>query len=311
MEWHEITINTRHEAVELIAAMLYDIGVKGVEIVDNFLTQEERDQLICDYFEEHLTIPTEQVQVKCYFSFEEDMKVKMQEIEEGLKNLESVIDIGAGTIETLVTKEEDWANNWKQYYKPFRIGKNILIKPTWEQVDDLSIHDIVIEIDPGMAFGSGTHETTSMCALLLQKYLKQGQDVMDVGCGSGILSIIAGKLGAKRVEAIDLDPAAVKVAKENVELNELEDKISVHQGNLLEHAQDPVDLVVANIVADIVILLTDDITRVLKTGGLFIASGIIGSRQQEVRDKIEASGFEIIEVMEDKDWIAITSRWSH
>lgn len=311
MEWHEITINTRHEAVELVAAMLYDIGVKGVEIVDNFLTQEERDQLICDYFEEHLTVATEQVQVKCYFSFEEDLQVKMQEIQVGLKKLESVIDIGAGTIESQVTKEEDWANNWKQYYKPFRIGKNILIKPTWELVEDLSIHDIVIEIDPGMAFGSGTHETTSMCALLLQKYLKQGQDVMDVGCGSGILSIIAGKLGAQRIEAIDLDPAAVKVAKENVSLNELEEKISVHQGNLLEHTEDPVDLVVANIVADIVILLTDDITRVLKPGGLFIASGIIGSRQQEVADKIQASGFEIIEVMEDKDWIAITSRWSH
>lgn len=309
MEWHEIIINTKHEAVELIAGMLYDIGVKGVEIIDNHLTQEERDQLICDYFEEHVT-QEQPVKVKCYFSFEEDLQEKLSEIEEGLKNLESFIDIGTGTIETLTTKEEDWANNWKQYYKPFRIGKNILIKPTWETVDDIGLHDIVIEIDPGMAFGSGTHETTSMCALLLQKYLNSGDDVMDVGCGSGILSIIAAKLGAKRVEAIDLDPAAVKVALENVELNDLEGQIQVHQGNLLEHSREPVDLVVANIVADIIILLSDDITRVLKPGGLFIASGIIGSRQQEVVDKITASGFEIIEVMEDKDWIAITSKWS-
>lgn len=306
MEWHEIIIHTKSEAVDLIASKLYEIGVKGIEIIDPSLSQEERDRLIVDYIDESL-VQSETVKIICYFSSEENLEEKIHLIEDLLKEMTDFVDIGQGTIETLITKEEDWANNWKQYYKPFRVGAHIVIKPTWETFDDLQEDDLLIEIDPGMAFGCGTHETTSMCIEHLQKYLSPMDHVIDVGCGSGILSIVAAKLGAKKVEAIDLDKAAVKVTKENVELNEISDIVTVFHGDLLQNTQEKADVVVANIMADVIIILVDDILRVLKTGGLFITSGIIQDRTEEVQLKIESAGFEIIEITKNGEWVSIAA----
>lgn len=307
MEWHAIIIHTTNEAVDYIAERLYEIGVKGIEIIDPTLTQEERDSLIVDYIDESLLKP-ETIKIICYFSSEEDIKEKIQIIEAQLLEIKKVVDIGTGIIETSVTKEEDWANNWKQYYKPFRVGENIVIKPTWETFNDLRKSDIVIEIDPGMAFGCGTHETTFMCIEHLQKYLKPGDHVIDVGCGSGILSIVSAKLGAKKIEAIDLDKAAVKVTKENVEWNKIGNIVQVYHGDLIENVSEKADLVVANIMADVIIILVDDLVRILKKEGLFITSGIIQGRAQEVQLKIESAGFELLEITQKGEWVALTAQ---
>ncbi len=307
MEWHGIIILTKSEAVDTIASRLYEIGVKGIEIIDPSLTQEERDELIVDYIDDHLK-KTDFVKIVCYFSSEENIEEKIGLIEAYLLEIKDFVDIGEGSIETLITKEEDWANNWKQYYKPFRVGDHIVIKPTWETFEDLRSDDLMIEIDPGMAFGCGTHETTSMCIELLQTYLKPAEHVIDVGCGSGILSIVAAKLGAKSVVAIDVDKAAVKVTNENIELNGISDIVTVFHGDLLQNTQVKADLVVANIMADIIILLMDDISRVLKAEGTFIASGIIQERAPEVKAKIESAGFVIIEVTQNGEWVAIAAQ---
>ncbi|PKM96194.1 MAG: 50S ribosomal protein L11 methyltransferase [Firmicutes bacterium HGW-Firmicutes-1] len=307
MEWHSILINTKEDAIELIADMLYSIGVKGIEIVDNKLSQYEKENLIVDYIDSKLVV-SDSIKVICYFSEEENIEEKVLLIEEYLEEIKGYVDIGEGTINRSITKEEDWANNWKQYYKPFRVGEHIVIKPTWEPFLDLKEDDIVIEIDPGMAFGCGTHETTSMCITQLEKYVQKGVSVIDVGCGSGILSIVAARLGAGKISAIDLDKAAVKVSKENVELNHLEAQISVFHGDLISQVNEKADLVVANIMADIILVLVDDIKRVLKNDGLFISSGIILDRLDEVKSKLISSNFEIIEITNHGEWVAITSK---
>lgn len=307
MDWHVVIIHTKQEAVELIADSLYDLGVKGIEIVDLHLSQQERDRLIVDYIDESI-VPSEDIQIKCYFSVDEEIEKKIDAIQHALDHLTTFMDIGFGTIELEVTKEEDWANNWKQYYKPFRIGKNIVVKPVWEVFEDIKPHDLVIDIDPGMAFGCGTHETTAMCVLLLQKYLKANEHLVDVGCGSGILSIIAGKLGAGKIEAVDIDETAVRVARENVNLNQMNDLIQIYNGDLIACIEEQADLVVANIMADIIIILTEDIKRILKPGGFFISSGIIEEKKAAVVEKIISVGFEIVEIMQEKDWVAITAK---
>lgn len=307
MDWHSIIIKTKEEALELLGDRLYDIGVKGLEIVDNKLSQLEKENLIVDYIDENLLV-SDGIEIICYFSEEEDIIEKIKQIQDYLQEIKNIVDIGEGRITQKITKEEDWANNWKQYYKPFRVGKNIVIKPTWENLDELFDHDLVVNIDPGMAFGCGTHETTSMCIELMEKYVKKENHVIDVGCGSGILSIVAAKLGAGKINAIDIDKAAVRVTKENIEINGLENKIVVNHGDLLEKVQEPADLIVANIMADAILLLTDDILKKLKSNAYFICSGIIKSRMEEVKDKLEQSGLEIIETVIIREWVAITSR---
>lgn len=307
MDWYSITIETKEEAVELLANKLYEIGVKGIEIVDNNLSQMEKDNLIVDYIDKDL-LPMENIEIICYFSEEEDIEEKIKLIEEYLFSIKGLVDIGTGNITRKVTKEEDWANNWKQYYKTFRVGQHIIIKPTWEEAGDLLEDDIVIEIDPGMAFGCGSHETTSMCIEQIEKYLKKDDYLIDVGCGSGILSLVAGKLGAGIVKAIDLDKAAVRVTKENVLNNNLDNIISVYHGDLLDNIMDKGDIIVANIMADAILMIMDNIKLKLKANGIFICSGIIQDRMNEIIIKLEKTGFDIIEISKKSEWVAITAK---
>jgi ribosomal protein L11 methyltransferase len=307
LEWHKVIITTTSEAMESITYMLYEMGIKGVEIIDNNLTNEEKNELIVDYIDNKIE-QSEDIKIQCYFSEEENITEILHNIENGLQSIKEFVNIGKGLVEVDITNEEDWANNWKAYYKPFKVGNNILIKPTWEDIKEEEKEEIVIEIDPGMAFGSGTHETTSMCIELIQQHLKENDKVIDVGSGSGILGIAAAKLGASHTLCIDVDKNAVKVAKENVIINKVENKVDVICGDLLEEVSNKAEFVIANIMADIIIYLTKSIKKVLKNDGIFISSGIIVSKVDEVKTAIIAEGFEILDIQIKGEWTAITAR---
>lgn len=307
MEWHSLVIETKEEAIEAIADMLYSLEVKGIEIIDNKLNDSEKEKLIVDYIDDRI-IPSDVVKIICYFSDQEDIDEKIASVKMGLENIAQFIDIGECSITLGTTNEEDWANNWKRYYKPFKVGNSIVIKPTWEEYNKENNEEIIIEMDPGMAFGCGTHETTSMCIEHIEKNIKNDDTVLDIGCGSGILSIVAAKLGAKKVTGIDLDKAAVKVSQENVKLNGLDNKISIYHGDLISQENEKVDVAVANIMADVILILLDDIEKVLKKGGIFIASGIIQDRYSEIEEKILEKGFSILEKTEMSEWVAVTAK---
>ncbi len=234
------------------------------------------------------------------------MKLLIQ-LKKGLEELKKMdIEIGEGSVSYKEMHEEDWANNWKQYYKPVKITDKIVIKPIWEQYEE-SEKDLVIELDPGMAFGTGTHETTRMCIQALDKYVEPDTTVFDVGCGSGILAIAGAKLGAKHVVGVDLDPVAVDSAKENVGFNNL-DNIEILEGNLLDVVEGKADIVVANIIAEIICILTADVKKALNEGGLFITSGIIHDRVEMVTDKLKECGFEVMEINKDGEWNCIVAK---
>ena len=216
-------------------------------------------------------------------------------------------EVGTLALELTGVKDEDWSENWKKYYKPFRIGTHLVVRPTWEAYE-AAPGDLVIELDPGMAFGTGTHETTSMCMQLLEKHLQEGMRVMDVGTGSGILAIAAARLGAREVLAIDIDPAAVKVARENIALNHVQDRVRAVEGDLCKSEAMPCDLAVANIVADAIRMLAAPLTRHLKKGGLLICSGIIREREQDVLEAALAAGYAVADRLEKGDWVALALR---
>lgn len=202
--------------------------------------------------------------------------------------------------------EEDWANNWKKYYKPTKVGEKIVVKPIWEEYEPKE-GELVLELDPGMAFGTGEHETTRMCIQALEKFTKKDSVVFDVGCGSGILAIAAAKLGAKKAIGVDLDPVAVESAKENVGFNNL-DNIEILEGNLIEVIDGKADIVVANIIAEVICILTEDVSRVIKPGGYFITSGIIHDRVDMVTDKLKECGFEVEKINKDGEWNCIIAK---
>ena len=252
--------------------------------------------------------------MRCYFSeaaipnpvMLEELLLKIQG---GLQDIAQYLPIGSGRIETQLMAEEEWANAWKKYYKPFRLGEHILIVPSWEEVE-AQPGDIRITLDPGMAFGTGTHETTSMCLTMLEQLVKPGQTILDIGCGSGILGIAAAKLGAGRVIGSDLDPNAVLVARENAAENGVSEIVEIHQGDLtdipvLQNVQ--ADVIVANIIADVIIGLAPKATAFLKKGGRFIASGIIRERRDDVAAAITEAGYRIERIEEKGSWVAIHS----
>lgn len=307
--WIEVRVITNSEALEPVSGIFYSLDCKGVAIEDpNDILGREQGPLTWDFADlDVLEHKGDVAVVKGYFSEEDSIEDILNFVNERLEDIKNQgIDITPGTVESEKMFEEDWANNWKKYYKPFRVGKSLIVKPIWEEYEAKD-GDLVVELDPGMAFGTGDHETTNMCMKALEEYVTKDSVVFDVGCGSGILAIAAAKLGAKKAVGVDLDPVAVESAKENVSYNNL-DNIEILYGNLVDVIEGKADVVVANILAEIICILTEDVKRVLKDGGVFITSGIIHDRVDMVVKKMEASGFEVIEVNRDGEWNCIIAK---
>lgn len=312
MKWTEIKVKTTTEAVEAVANIFYEIGAQGVVIEDpNDFLYQQKEEISWDYIEEEVFMNGyEGAIVKAYISEEENLLAKLESIKESVNNLPSFgLDIGDGIIELEELDQQDWENAWKQYYKPIKVSDKIVIKPTWEDYN-AKLNELIIELDPGMAFGTGTHETTNMCIQALERHIKSDDEVLDIGCGSGILSIAAAKLGAHSVVGVDLDPMAVRVAKENTEQNNMLGFVEIRHGDLTEVVTHKANIVVANIIADIIIKLADNIADFMKEDGLFISSGIIMPRLEEVKAAIESKGFTILEVNTQGEWACITAKVS-
>lgn len=304
--WIEIKIITKSEAIEPISGIFYGLDVKGVAIEDpNDILNREQGPLTWDFADINiLEHGAEAATVTGYFNKEEDIESVVEYVNERLKELKEFgIDIGEAKVLSKAVNEQDWANNWKKYYKPTKIGENIVIKPIWEEYKG-NEEEIIVELDPGMAFGTGTHETTRMCIQALEKYVDKDSVVFDIGTGSGILAIAAAKLGASKVIGVDLDPVAVDSAKENLTYNSL-DNIEILHGNLMDVVQGKANIVVANIIAEIIAILAQDVKEFILPGGYFITSGIIRERREMVEAKLKECGFNIVEVNEDGEWLCI------
>ena len=311
MKWTEVLIKVDPQAVEAVTDILYGLGAQGVAIDEPVDVERLReDELYWDYIDEKLLEnDTEETKIMAYFSEEEtNLPEKIAVIREKIRNLtEFGLSIGSGTVELSNVNQEDWESAWKQYFKPVHVTDRIVVKPEWEEYSPQE-GEIVIEIDPGMAFGTGTHETTSMCINQIEKNLKAGDRVIDIGCGSGILSMAAVLLGAEKATGVDLDPVAVRVALENVELNNLQDKIEILHGNLTDVIREKADIVVANIMADIILILLEDVREFIKDDGLFISSGIIQEKRAAVEARLLEKNFSIVEVETKGEWCAITAQ---
>ena len=311
MNWTEVTIKTTTEAVEAISNILMEERCGGVMIEDpkDFLFQK-KNELDWDYVEEEVfnKIGQDGVLIKTYIPEERNVLELIETVKARIALLPSFgLDIGEGSVSLSNVNESDWANEWKKYYKPTKVGKKIVVKPSWEEYEKQE-GDLIIELDPGMAFGTGTHETTSMCIRELENYVDETKTVFDIGCGSGILAIAAAQLGAKEVVAGDLDEVAVKVSKENCEINNVSDKVVVKHGSLFEVVDSKADVIVANIIADIIKILAKDVSKFLKDDGVFISSGIILAKIDEVCQALEENGFEIVKVERLGEWSAIVSK---
>ncbi len=316
MKWTKYTLTTTTEAVDLISYMLDELGVEGIEIEDKIpLTEEEKKLMFVDIlpdpeFDDHVAI------VRFYRDPEEDGTELLIQVKKGLQELRQYVDIGSGEIEVSSTEDIDWINNWKEFFKPFRVDDTIVIKPTWEQYNEGKETDLIVEIDPGIAFGTGSHETTKLCIHAVKKYVNEDVRLLDVGCGSGILSIIGLLLGAKSALAIDIDPAAVGATLENAEVNHIDmSKYKVMSGNIIDDANvqaevgfECYEVVVANILADVIIPLSAEIGKHLIPGGIFITSGIIDMKKEEVKAALSKNGFELIEENNMKDWNCLIAR---
>lgn len=311
MKWTEVLIKVDPQAVEAVTDILYGLGAQGVAIDEPVDVERLReDELYWDYIDEKLLEnDTEETKIMAYFSEEEtNLPEKIAVIKEKIRNLtEFGLSIGSGTVELSNVNQEDWESAWKQYFKPVHVTDRIVVKPEWEEYSPQE-GEIVIEIDPGMAFGTGTHETTSMCINQIEKNLKAGDRVIDIGSGSGILSMAAVLLGAEKATGVDLDPVAVRVALENVELNNLQDKIEILHGNLTDVIREKADIVVANIMADIILILLEDVREFIKDDGMFISSGIIQEKRAAVEARLLEKNFSIVEVETKGEWCAITAQ---
>lgn len=307
MKWSEISIHTSHEATEAVANILHEAGASGVVIEDS----EEPDRIHEDRFGEIYDLkkedfPAEGVIVKAYLPVNSFLIETVKEISESVDELSQYgLDVGLNQVKTNEVDEEDWATAWKKYYHPVKISSRFTIVPTWETYEPVDSDELIIELDPGMAFGTGTHPTTVMCLQALEKYVKQGDSVIDVGTGSGVLSIGAALLGASAVHALDLDEVAVVAAKENISLNKVDDIIEVSHGNLLDSIKEPASIIVANILAEVIMTFSGDAYSILPKDGLFIVSGIIAQKRDLVKDDLQSKGFEIVESVLMEDWVAI------
>lgn len=311
MDWIEIKTNTLAEAVDSVTELYYEYGAQGVAIEEPIdMKNFENENLYWDYVDENdQSDNKESVVIAYYSSLEENLEQKLEEIKGRISALVDFgINIGSGIIEINQVKQEDWENSWKQYFKPLHVTDKIVIKPQWEEYVAAD-KEIVIQIDPGMAFGTGSHETTSMCINAIEKNLKPNMELLDIGTGSGILSMAGVLLGAKKAVGVDLDPVAVRVANENALLNNLSDKIQIVHGDLVSVVQGQYEMVVANIIAEaIIILLESDVKSFVKKDGFFICSGIILEKEELVLNKLKELGFLVQTIDRQGEWVCITSR---
>ena len=306
MNWMEVAVSVLPEGVELVGSIFDDSGTGGVVIDDPALSDIYRDAPEDTHA---LDLPAEQNNwpvVKGYLPVDDRLEDRLKRLKQALADIPLK---QKPEITICELPETNWATAWQVHYKPVEVGEKLVVKPSWENYYE-SGERVIIELDPGMAFGSGTHATTVLCMELLEEYLKGGEKVIDIGTGSGILAVTAAKLGAASVRAVDNDPVAVRVALENIELNGVQDKVEIIESNLLEMLTNgavPADLVVANIIADVIIRLSEDVSRFLVPGGKFIASGIIKDREKDVRAALENAGFTVWEVKRDGEWVAVVS----
>lgn len=316
MKWNKYRLATTTEAVDLISYTLAEMGIEGIEIEDKVpLSEEDKKRMFID-----LLPDLEEDDGKAYISFyiepEKDHDSTLEEVQAAVRELADFVNIGEAAIEKSQTEDIDWMNNWKKYWKPFKVDEHIIIKPTWETVEDVPEDTLVVELDPGTAFGTGTHHTTRLCITQLKKYMQPGQSILDVGCGSGILSIIALLLGAKEASATDVDVHAVEAALENAGVNGIQsDVYTVLTGDVISDedfrhrvGEHKFDMVLANIFAEIIIPLSGVVKEMMRPGALFITSGIIDEREEDVRKALTENGFEIMEVTHSGGWVSFTAR---
>lgn len=310
MKWSEISIYTTNEAIEPVSHIMHEAGVAGIAIEDKKdLVKKREDQFGEMYELNPADFPDEGVVVKAYLPINAQHANTVKSIQKKISELPLYqIDIGKNIVKVTEVKEEDWATAWKKYYHPVKVSERVTIVPSWEEYTPGSSCELIIELDPGMAFGTGTHPTTVMCIQALEKTVKQGDVVIDVGTGSGILSIAASLLGAEQVTALDLDEVAVEAARQNTTLNGVDDIVSVKQNNLLEGIDENADIIVANILAEVIVRFANTAARIVKPDGYFIVSGIILQKKDEVADVLHEAGFYVEETMIVDDWTAMIAR---
>ena len=315
MKWNQFRLKTTTQAEDIVSSMLMDLGIQGVQIEDKVpLTKEDKEQMFVDILPD---IPADDgtAYLTFYLDEEEDKGTILLNIRKELDKMRAYLDVGACVIEESQTEDVDWVNNWKQYFHQFYID-DILVIPSWEKVEEKDSDKLVIHIEPGTAFGTGMHETTQLCIRQLKKYVKDDTMILDVGCGSGILGMLALKFGARYSVGTDLDPCAIDATHENMEVNGIrKDQYEVMIGNIIDDkaVQDKAgygkyDIVAANILADVLVPLTPVIVNQMKPGGIYITSGIIEDKEETVVQAVKAAGLEVLEVNHQGEWVSVTAR---
>ena len=315
MKWNKFRLKTTTEAEDIISSMLMDLGIQGIEIEDKVpMTQAEKEQMFVDILPE-VEVDDGAAFISFYLEEDENTEEMLVAVRRELEEMRSYVEVGSGEIEESQTEDVDWVNNWKQYFHQFYID-DILVIPSWEEVKPEDEGKMIVHIDPGTAFGTGAHETTQLCIRQVKKYVKEDSLILDVGCGSGILGMIALMMGAKYSVGTDLDPCAITATHENMEVNGIsKDRYEVMIGNIIDdkEVQDKVgyekyDIVLANILADVLVPLTPVIVNQMKKGGIYITSGIIDDKEETVVNAVKAAGLEVLEVTYQGEWVSVTAR---